>query len=107
MMDVGKGNFTALLWVLKRPMAIEPSKLGLATADNSSGRFWHVAKYSLHPKAYAISLLWPTLHVVSARPGDRGAGGSRHIGSALSPQRLVGQGRPWRSVAADTDVLAK
>ena len=55
--DVGKGNFTALLRVLKWPPPTKPSKLGLATAGNSSGRFQRVAKYSLHPKAYAISLL--------------------------------------------------
>ena len=106
-MDVGKGNFMALLRVLKRPTATEPSKLGLATAGNSSGCFQRVAKYSLHPKAYAISLLWSLRRAVMAWPGDRGAGKIRHAGLALSPQRLAGQGRSWRSVAADTDVLAK
>ena len=60
-----------------------------------------MAKYSLHPKAYAISLLWPMRHVVTARLGDRGAGKIRHAGLALSPHRLAGQGRPWHSVAAD------
>ena len=105
--DVGKGNFTTLLRVLKRPTMTESSKLGLATTGNSSGRFWRVAKYSLHPKAYAISLLWPMRHVVTARPGDRGAGKIRHSGLALSPQMLTGQGRSWRSVAVDTEALAK
>ena len=60
-----------------------------------------MTKYSLHPKAYAISLPWPALRAVMAWPGDRGAGKIRHAGLALSPHRLAGQGRPWHSVAAD------